>query len=467
MTPHHSLGASVMAGVLLIVVAGAPPARAQSPCAGLPLPCGSAPCACGLPGAALELPTFAPPAPVTVPPAELREPPQDQEGLDVASLPERFPEGRWLPLTDGVAPLLVEGRVNGVSTELQLDTGATSFIVGADHAARLHLRPDAERHGTVELEAFGRVLEAPRAAATVQLGAVSFDVQVAVIDGDQPFLVGYQALAQLDLYVAIDEQVVGIFDAGAGPLPAEAVAVPLLATPAGVPEVVVGATGRRARFTFDTGAAGCLLPESWIGGLARVGGYRSQSIHGAGEVSLVDAGPWVVGALEVGEVFAGVSGGETGTVGLDVVGRYQVLISARRGYAFFGQRDRLPPGRTLGQRGAPCSRDGRATSCIAVTLAPSPQGAWPRLCATLGPAAPRGALALDVRASHAEGATAWGGGTATLHVAGGTGWRTRCMALRIEGERWAAAELELMRVRRAPAGLCNAEVCLERSTPLP
>lgn len=460
-----------MAGALVVVLmASAPPAGAQSPCTGWSLPCAApcaGPCACGSPGSALGSLSLAPPAPVTVPAAEAREPPQDLHGLDVATLPQRFPEGSWLPLTDGVAPLLVEGRVNGVSTELQLDTGSTSFLVGRDHAARLHLQPDPDRYGTLELEAFGKVLQAPRADATVQLGGVSLDVAVALIPGDQPFVVGYQALAQLDVYVAIDEQVVGVFDAGAGPLPAEAVAVPLLATPAGVPEVVVGAVGRRARFTFDTGAGGCLLPASWTGGLTRVGSYRAHSIHGVGEVPLVDGGPWVVGGLEVGQVLPGISAGDTGTVGLDVVGRFQVLISARRGHAYFGQRARMPPTRALGERGAPCQKDGRVTPCIAVTLSAAPEGAPPRLCATLGPAAPRGGLALDVQAFHADGATAWGGGTATLYVSGGSGWRTRCMPLRIEGERWASSALELVRVRRAPAGLCDAEVCLERSTPLP
>lgn len=458
-----------IAACLIVVawVGSAPPAGAQAPCACLPLPCGTAPRACLAPGSPLGSISLAPPAPVTVPAAEAREPPQDPHGLDLATLPQRYPAGSWLPLTDGVSPLLVEGRVNGVSTELQLDTGSTSFLVGRDHAARLHLQPDPDRYGTIELEAFGKVLQAHRAAATVQLGGVSLDVAVAVIPGDQPFVVGYQALAQLDLYVAIDEQVVGIFDAGAGPLPPEAVAVPLLATPAGVPEVVVGAAGRRARFTFDTGAAGGLLPASWAGGLMRAGSYRAHSIHGAHEVPLVEGGSWVVGGLEVGQVLPGISGGDTGTVGLDVVGRFQVLLSARRGHAYFGQRDRMPATRALGERGARCRRDGQATPCIAVTLSPSSEDAPPRLCVTLGTAAPRGGLALDVQASHADGATAWGGGTATLYVSGGSGWKTRCMPLRIEGERWASAALELVRVRRAPPGLCDVEVCLGRSAPLP
>lgn len=405
-----------------------------------------------------------------VPPAAVEEPPVDDDGYDAPTLPQRAPEADWIPLVteQRLSGFFVNARINGVDVVAQLDTGCTSTVMGVEVARRLGVARDDRALGAVDLVAFGETTRAQRYWAPLELGSWQVEqTPISVVDSDIDILIGNAFLSQFDLYIAADEGMVGFFPPQQAPLPTRAVAVPMPNDDLGTPVVLVGTANQSPTwFTLDTGAAATAVPAPWARGRSAIAQEWMTTVHGqrlntrfAFELSVGTQG------LNVGGAHASANGNN---LGLDVVRRFHALLSPSRERLFLGQRSRPPPWRSTGARGAACTRDGAPAPCISVSLKAGSTDTPPQLCATLGPAAPRGQVALEVAASHADGSAAWGGGWATVYVPAGRGWRTTCHTLNVQDPLWSFSALELVRVRRVRAFPCDdGAACLSRGPPLP
>jgi hypothetical protein len=407
-------------------------------------------------------------------------PPPAPDGTDEAELPGRYPEAVWLPLPDAgyQQRLLVPGRVNGRAATVQLDTGSAHCVVGRWEAERLGVVDEARRAESVRLEtAKGVVIEVRTYLADVAVGRWLFEgARVSVLDTEQsPFVVGYSLLRQLDVLLAIDEGLVGLFDAGAGPVAEGAHAVPTVMADDGVPyaDVEVRLDGWRQRLALiiDSGADVSNLPERLLREARPVEGAVATFRSFSGRVvdQHYDAGEIELGGLPVGALIASSTPTSWGLLGLDVLARHRTLLSFSRERIFLWPKPRRPDRRWPGADGRGCERGGEEQPCLRLSVEPMASGA-PRLCTDVGPELAGRSLALRVVAEDDEGRPAWSGATMTvfLHVPypGGRmcftelGEITRDPAL-------AFARLSVERLFVPARSPCPTRSCLRTHAPLP
>lgn len=327
-------------------------------------------------------------------------------GSDVSDLPQRYPNGEWLPIE---APLLsmqliVKVTVNGRAVPAILDTGAMGTTMSQPVAARLGvLTTDTPRgmpvravdaHGDV---IFGEKLQLPALA----LGARQFKGVNVTVLGDSPdlFLIGADVLAHVDLYIAADEGLVGIFPPGAAPRRADDVVVRLQAGDRQllVKGAAISTGGRATTFDFlvDSGAWNSSVPTmiGVNGGLPADLAYASITVGVAGEQEA--RGRFVLDPLRLGDVGAPVGrvlalsstidGGEGfGLLGNDVLMRFHSVVSFRDAELRLRPLPARGAERRVGPGGVACRREGVVVPCISVRLAPTDAAPaaddWPGVC---------------------------------------------------------------------------------------
>jgi hypothetical protein len=150
-----------------------------------------------------------------------------------------------------------------------LDTGAMGTTMSQPVALRLGvLSPDTPPGMPVRaVDAHGDVIFGEKSQIeTLELGARRFTgVQVTVL-GDAPdlFLIGADVLADVDLFIAADEGLVGIFPPGAAPRRSDDIVVRLQPGPRQltVKAAAIGRNGRPTSFEFlvDSGAWNSSVP---------------------------------------------------------------------------------------------------------------------------------------------------------------------------------------------------------------
>ena len=339
-----------------------------------------------------------------LPRSRVPDPPMSVLGSDVSDLPRLYPNGEWLPIE---APLLsmqliVNVRVNGHLVPAVLDTGAMGTTMSEAVAVRLGaLSDDTPRGMPVRaVDAHGDVIIGEKIqVGSLELGTRQFkNVTVSVL-GNAPdlFLIGADILAAVDLFIAADEGLVGLFPPGSAPRRSDDVVVPLQV---GDRQLVVAgaAVGReKARFEFlvDTGAWNTSVPAV-VGvnaGIPADLAYSSITVGVAGEQEARGRfvmSPLLLGAAEVpvGRVLAvssTIDSGEGfGLLGNDVLMRFHTVISFRTAELRFRPLPQRRAERATGPEGAGCLQDGVTAPCVSVKLAPSMEEPaaddWPGVC---------------------------------------------------------------------------------------
>jgi predicted aspartyl protease len=333
------------------------------------------------------------------------EPAVSARGSDVSALPQQYPQGDWLPIE---APLLgmqliVTVVVNGIKVPAILDTGAMATTMSMPLAARLGVVVAGTPRGMPvrAIDAHGDVIFGERAqVARLAVGHHAFERLNVTVLGEDPdlFLIGADVLQQLDVFIAADEGLVGVFAAGTAPKRAGEVVVPLKR---GDRQLVVGgavdARSQRARFEFllDTGAWNTSVPVSRgiDAGLPADLAYSSTTVGVAGEQEARGRfvlAPLMLGANDasVGRVLAVAatmdSGEGLGLLGNDVFMRFHSIISFADATLRLLPLQKRSERRARGPGGVGCERDGRAVPCVAVRLAPTraPPAIddWPGVC---------------------------------------------------------------------------------------
>jgi len=378
-------------------------------------------------------------------------------GSDVSDLPRRFPNGEWLPIE---APLLsmqliVKVTVNGRTVPAILDTGAMGTTMSQPVAARLGiLTSDTPRgmpvravdaHGDV---IFGEKLQLP----SLLLGARQFKGVGVTVLGDTPdlFLIGADVLSQVDLFIAADEGLVGIFPPGAAPRRADDVVVRL---EPGERQLLVKGTanssaGRPTSFQFlvDSGAWNSSVPTmiGVNGGLPADLAYASTTIGVAGEQEA--RGRFVLDPLKLGEaavpvgrvlaLSSTIDGGEGfGLLGNDVLMRFHTVVSFRDAELRLRPLPARGAERRTGPRGEPCRRGGVAVPCIAVKLAPSTAAPapddWPGVCLQIDvdPAWAGQTLELAITAEDDRAVSLFNGGAIRAYVSADKDGAHHCFPL--------------------------------------
>lgn len=338
----------------------------------------------------------------------LREPRVSAQGSDLSDLPQLYPDGDWLAIE---APLLsmavvVKVRINGELVTATLDSGAMGTTMSMPVAERLGIVDEDTPRGRPirAIDAHGNVIMGEK----VQLGEVAIgrhrwlDVEVTVL-GDQPelLLIGAELLHDLDLYLAADEGLVGVFAGGRGPAEDADRVVRLQK---GERQLLVTATARgrhpepvQFSLIVDTGAWNTSVPllVGINGGLPADVGYESTTVAVGGEQTsrgrfVID--PMMLGPdrTPVGKVLAIGSTldsqGGLGLLGNDVMMRQHTLLSFARGEMRLKVPPQRPPHRTRGPGGAPCSdADGERAPCVSVAVVAKPDDRYdgadlPGLC---------------------------------------------------------------------------------------
>jgi predicted aspartyl protease len=308
-------------------------------------------------------------------------------GSDLSALPRLYPDGEWLSIEAPLLSmeLLVRVVVNGRAMTATLDTGAQATTLSEPVAEALGiLSPDGPRGSPVHaIDAHGDLVRGERLViGELALGRRAWrDVDVTVI-GRTPglFLIGADLLQHVDLFIAADEGLVGIFAAGTAPQePGDRV----VALQRGDRQLTVAgaADGRvRARFPMlvDTGAWNSSVPATTgiNAGLPADLAYSAVTVGVAGEQEnrgRFVLSPLLLGELEqpVGRVLAIAStiarGGGLGLLGNDVFFRFHTIVSFRDAALRFRA---LPPrgdSRPRGPGGATCGAIGQ-TPCVRVQL---------------------------------------------------------------------------------------------------
>lgn len=433
----------------------------------------------------------APPAGAPV----LLEPERSSGGSDVSTLPGRYPMAAWVPIE---APLLsmdliAAVEVNGRRTKAILDTGAMSTVMSVPMAMELGVLSTYTPSGRkVRVhDAHGDIIEGERLPlGSLRIGAHQWvDAEVLVVGNQRDlFLVGADLLRSVDLYIAADEGLVGLFEAGEAPIEEGDRAISLIASDR---QLQVKASARSARgdvvsfpLIVDTGASGTTVPAliGVNGGLAADLGYESRTLAVGGEAQ--SRGRFVLDPLLLGDedVAAGrvlalgstMSRGEgAGLLGNDVMMRHHTILSWARKKMWL----RSPPGRpalrTAGPGGRACSQatsPANATAdsapealvkerpCIRVALRrpdPNvimPDDAMPNLCleVEVGAAYAGKTLELAVTAADARGEALFNGGALRAFLTVGEKGEQGCFTLWRQLERLGLddkARLELRWVR--------------------
>ena len=321
------------------------------------------------------------------------EPEVSALGSDVSNLPRLYPHGDWLPIEAPLLSMQILTRVdvNGRRAVAVLDTGAMGTTMSTPMAQRLGILDDDTPRGAPvrAVDAHGDVIFGEK----LQLGELTIGrhrfrrVNVTVL-GDSPdlFLIGADVLQDLDLYVAADEGLVGLFEAGQAPRRPGELVVPLQVEER---QLFLRAAsdghkrGGRTRFglLIDTGAWNTSVPASIgiNGGIPADLSYSATTVGVAGEQEargrfIMD--PLFLGAadLPVGRVLAVSStidnGDGFGLLGNDVFMRFHTVVSFRDGELRFRPLQIRPAERSRGPAGVSCKAGGRATPCVKVGLAP-------------------------------------------------------------------------------------------------
>lgn len=326
-------------------------------------------------------------------------------GSDVSDLPQRFARGDWLPLETSLLSLdlVVKVVVNGRRVSAILDTGAMATTMSTRLATRLGVLTSSTPRGTPvrAVDAHGDVIIGERIVVDgIELGARRFDgLMVTVLDRPtEMFLIGADILADLDLYIAADEGLVGLFPPGLAPHHPDELVVPVAVEDGQLiaKATAVGRGGVPVDFDLliDSGAWNTSVP-AFVGINAGVRAdldYVSTTIGVAGEqeargrfvLDPLRLGP---GRVSVGRVLALAAtmdrGSGLGLLGNDVLMRFHSVISFRDGTLRLRPFAPRPSERLVGPGGARCGPDGKSP-CVAVTLTtttavPAPDD-WPGVC---------------------------------------------------------------------------------------
>lgn len=333
-------------------------------------------------------------------------------GSDVSSLPQRYPKASWLPIE---APLLggelrVRVKVNGRETTGVLDTGAMSTIMSVPVAVKLGVLSEDTPLGEEvrAVDAHGDLLQGERVPlGELAVGAHRWVNVTAVVLGSHPdlFLIGADLLQDVDLYLAADEGLVGLFEAGAAPKEPGDLVIPLdrgqrqLTVPAQAP--AKGGADVRFSLIVDTGASDTSVP-AFVGineGLPADLGYQSKTLAVGGVQE--NRGRFVLeplrlgrGHTPVGRVLAHAStmnkGERLGLLGNDVLRRFHARVSFRDAELRLSPLAPRPALRARGPGGSLCEEPGsaegerRGRPCIRAQLSVSqadlPADALPGVC---------------------------------------------------------------------------------------
>jgi predicted aspartyl protease len=387
--------------------------------------------------------------------AGVRDPAMSGLGSDVSDLPRLYPNGEWLPIE---APLLsmqliVNVGVNGRVVPAVLDTGAMGTTMSEPVAVRLGVLSDDTPKGMPvrAVDAHGDVIFGEKVQlGSLELGHRRFNAVNVTVLGNSPdlFLIGADVLAGVDLFIAADEGIVGIFPAGSAPRRTGDVVVPLKA---GDRQLVVAGTavGReKARFDFlvDTGAWNTSVPAV-VGvnaGIPADLAYSSITVGVAGEQEARGRfvmAPLLLGAAEVpvGRVLAvssTIDGGEGfGLLGNDVLMRFHTIISFRSAELRFRPLPERRHERAAGPQGARCVRDGASVPCVSVKLAtstlPPADDDWPGVClqVDVDPAYARQTIELAITAEDAAHISLFNGGAIRAYVSADATGAHHCFPL--------------------------------------
>jgi hypothetical protein len=316
------------------------------------------------------------------------EPPVSEHGSDVSDLPARFPKGDWLPLRGTLRwPVLaVDVTANGEAAVAVLDTGAQTSTMSVEMAGRLGLIGEDGLKGrqTTVRNANGEHVQ----ATTLLLGDLAMgrhrwtEVSAHVVSGMPPdlLLIGADVLSDVDLYLAAEEGLVGVFAGGQGPRELGDVVVVGEAADRelrvlGLADGVAGTA--KIPFVVDTGATNTSVPII-LGSQARLKAdvsYEAMSLGVGGDASerrgrfVLD--PLALGTVkgDVGRVLAlGMPHGEMGLLGADVLVRRRAMLSVAQGALALKPLDRRPPTRSRGPRGVTCP----GGPCVSVAVVEKP-----------------------------------------------------------------------------------------------
>ncbi len=327
-----------------------------------------------------------------------KEPRVSAMGSDLSDLPQLYPDGDWLPID---APLLsmavvVKASVAGQNVDATLDTGAMGTTMSTPVAERLGIVGEGVPRGKPirAVDAHGSVINGERLTVDeVRVGRQRWtDVQVTVL-GDAPdlFLVGADLLQDVDLYIAADEGLVGLFGAGRGPAGDDDHVVDLERSDRQL-QVRATAQGMRNGVDFplivDTGAWNTSVPLliGINGGLPADVGFESTTVAVGGEQQnrgrfVLD--PMLLGPqrVSVGRVLAIGStldsDGGIGLLGNDVMMRQHTLLSFARSQMRLKPVPQRPTSRMRGPGGAPCTTaDGERAPCVSVDIIARHEETW-------------------------------------------------------------------------------------------
>lgn len=390
---------------------------------------------------------------------KIAEPPSTFHGSDRSSLPERYPEGDWVPLDGSLmsmqlsATVLVDGR----PARAVIDTGASATVMSRPLAERLGVLEHDITRRTQVMDAHGEIMEGVKVRVPgITLGARVFpDVEIAVL-GNHPtlFLIGADLLQQVDLYVAAEEGLLGVFKAGHAPIPKGARGVTLNRHRRQL-RVEARAPSRRGNdvvvdLIVDTGASQTAVPAR-IGvnsGLPADIRFRQTTVALGGErehrgrflLNPIKLGPE---RIEVEHVVANPSvmekGKGVGLLGNDILLRQHTVISFGRGKLWLLPAKERAAFRSRGPAQKKCLGPGRApTRCIDVRIAQRPPDIGGRahvlpdrcLQVRVHPVYAGRTLELIVRAFDQEGTDLLAGGVIRAYVTAGNKGFSGCFGLR-------------------------------------
>lgn len=329
-----------------------------------------------------------------------REPRVSANGSDLSDLPQLYPDGDWLPID---APLLsmavvTQVTVNGIKAVATLDTGAMGTTMSQPVAESLGVF-DNGRHGrrVTATDAHGQQLSGEKVAlGEVGIGRHRWaDVEVTVL-GDQPdlFLIGADILRDVDMLLAADEGLVGVFAAGRGPAEPDDGVIRVNASDRQMVATGCAASVAGKDVTFplivDTGAWNTSVPllTGINGGLPADTTFEAVTVAVGGEQTnrgrfVLD--PLKLGGVRVGRVLAigstmrsgpGDPAGGLGLLGNDVLMRHHAMVSFQRGEIRVRPLTARGAERSRGPGGARCTADGQPAPCISVALVAKPEDSY-------------------------------------------------------------------------------------------
>jgi predicted aspartyl protease len=312
-----------------------------------------------------------------------RVPQPAEDGGDRSTLPERFPDGDWIPLLGpiGSFTVQVEVVVNGERAMATLDTGAQATSIPWPVAKRAGVIVDEEPSVRV-IDAHGNEIRTPRGTANkIRFGGQTFrEVRVLVVGEDErTFLIGMDVLRKYELDLAPMEGLVGLFRRPIPPHDDDRVVRAQVGEEGDqlfVQSAARGASGPvEMELLVDTGATLTSVPV-FVG----VAGGLPAAVHGENKMLALSGeetsrgrfvlDPLVLDGIDVGRVAAvphhSDGGLGHGLLGNDVLLRDQTIIRPRAGEIAFRTTPVPPATRARGPEGQRCEFD----ACISVAMKP-------------------------------------------------------------------------------------------------